>query len=498
MAAAVGETSLAPRGAAEWRNFTPPVISSSPDRWNFHEGNPYGIQVAVVGMGIMGPSGNNVPEFVNNVINGKRVIEKKGFPEMPWLPELLVGEIRDFNPRKDLQGIILREHLPTYSRAQQIELKPTFEALQQAGLLEPYMKEMGLRGEIPLWRINEGIVNPTRVAVVYGTGIGGAVGASVAAYKEIQPREINGRMWGDMPKQNHVLEALPARGGPAVSMAFNAQGEMKTVLAECATGNESLQAGLDILRLDRADVVIVVNSEAAMEPVGVSLFSTLGVVSSDDPAHSPRAFDEGNSGFAFSEAAAVMVLEKLDHARARSADVLAIFAGAGAAADAHHATSPRQDGRNAIDAMMKAVRDTGGPLPHTDIYVNAHATGTPRPRNQGEGALGADEIEGNVIFHCLGEHTGRLRTSSTKTNTGHMLGAATLGEAVISISAVFEHGVLPPTLNSHFPVPVGERIGLVRNEAIDGRDTGIIVDNGFGFGGHDASTAFFHRDLVNY
>ena len=348
-----------------------------------------------------------------------------------------------------------------------------------------------------MWRINENIAHPTRVAVIYGTGIGGAIKASVDAHEEIQPRMINGRIWGDMPRQNHVLEALFARGGPAVSMAFDAQGEMKTLGAECATGNVELQAGMDILRFDRADVVVVVASESAMDPEGVSLFSTLGVVSSGESSSSPHAFDEENDGFAFSEAGACIVLEKLDHARARSADILAILAGAGSTTDAYHATSPRQDGRNAVIAMRNALRDTGGPLPDSEIYVSPHATGTPRPRNQGEGALGADEIEGHVIFQALGDHIDRVRTSATKTGTGHMLGAATLAEAIICVESM-RRRVIPPTLNSNNPVPVAEKIGLVQNEAQLAPDLGIAVNNGFGFGGHNATAVLYDPSLINY
>lgn len=262
-----------------------------------------------------------------------------------------------------------------------------------------------------------------------------------------------------------------------ISMRYGFRGPNYATVSACATSNHSLIDSFNYIRLGKADAIITGGSEACVNQPAIGGFNSMKALSerNDDYTTASRPFDKERDGFVLGEGSASLVLEEYEHAKARGAKIYAEVVGGGMSADAYHITAPHPEGLGVIAVMKSALDDAG--LQATDIdYVNVHGTSTP---------LG-DVAELKAIKHVFGEHAYNLSISSTKSMTGHLLGAAGAVEALASIMALYE-GVIPPTINHSTPDPeIDNKLNLTLNKA-QNREVKYALSNTFGFGGHNAS-----------
>jgi 3-oxoacyl-[acyl-carrier-protein] synthase II len=311
-----------------------------------------------------------------------------------------------------------------------------------------------------------------RVGAAIATGIGG-LKAFQDCHSELLERGP------DRVNPFSIPEIIPNMGAAWVSMQLGTQGPLSSQCTACAASNMAIGDGLDAIRLGRADVMLCGGTEAPVTEVGIAGFSAMRALSrrNDDPEAASRPFDSGRDGFVMGEAGAVVVLEELEHAKARGAKIYAELLGYGVSSDARHITEPDPSGVNPARAMTMAFKDASVEPDEID-YINAHGTSTP---------LG-DSAETRVIKLALGEENARnTPVSSTKGATGHCLGAAGAVEAMFSILAI-ERGVLPPTINYEEPDPTCD-LDYIPNESREA-DVRTSVSNSFGFGGHNATVVF--------
>jgi 3-oxoacyl-[acyl-carrier-protein] synthase II len=308
-----------------------------------------------------------------------------------------------------------------------------------------------------------------RIGAAIATGIGG-LKAFQDCYDELLERGP------DRVNPFSIPEIIPNMGAAWVSMQLGTKGPLSSQCTACAASNMAIGDGLDAIRLGRADVMLCGGTEAPITEVGIAGFSAMRALSrrNDEPEKASRPFDTGRDGFVMGEAGAVVVLEELEHARARGAKIYAELIGYGLSSDAQHITEPDPSGENPARAMTMSFRDAGVDPSEID-YINAHGTSTP---------LG-DSAETRVIKLALGEENARKTpVSSTKGATGHCLGAAGAVEAMFSILAI-DRGVLPPTINYDEPDPECD-LDYIPNESREA-DVRTAVSNSFGFGGHNAT-----------
>jgi len=310
---------------------------------------------------------------------------------------------------------------------------------------------------------------PDRVGAAVATGIGG-LKAFQDCHSELLERGP------DRVNPFSIPEIIPNMGAAWVSMQLGTQGPLSSQCTACAASNMAIGDGLDAIRLGRADVMLCGGTEAPVTEVGIAGFSAMRALSrrNDAPEKASRPFDSGRDGFVMGEAGAVVVLEELEHAKARGAKIYAELLGYGVSSDARHITEPDPSGLNPARAMTMAFGDASVEPGEID-YINAHGTSTP---------LG-DAAETRVIKLALGEENARKTpVSSTKGATGHCLGASGAVEAMFSILAV-DRGVLPPTINYEDPDPECD-LDYIPNESREA-DVRTAVSNSFGFGGHNAT-----------
>ncbi len=400
----------------------------------------------MTGMGVVSPIGIGVGAFWEALQKGvsgtKRVDEgidlagiptKIGAPVENFTPDALreMGK----NPRK-------------LDRAAQMTLVAAREALADAGL------ELDREDR-------------DRIGVVVGTGIGGI--QSLAENHEILLRQGAERV-----SPRFISQLMPNSLAAEVALTFGFTGINFGVVTACASANHAIGLAGELLRGGFADVVISGGGEAAMIPVTYAGFSRAGALSqrNDEPERASRPFDRERDGFVLGEGAATLVLETLSHARQRAARVHAELLGFGMNDDAYHITAPDPEGRGAREAMSRAVRQAGvSPL---DVdYINAHGTSTPLN----------DKIETLAIKALFGDHAHRLSISATKSQTGHLLGAAAAVEAVATILAIKED-LVPPTINYDHPDPECD-LNYTPHRPVH-RRVDIAISNSFGFGGHNA------------
>ncbi|CAG0909674.1 unnamed protein product, partial [Cyprideis torosa] len=272
-----------------------------------------------------------------------------------------------------------------------------------------------------------------------------------------------------------------------ISIKYGFRGANFSTVSACASSTHSIATAFDYIRLNRADVMITGGSEASVTKAGIGGFSSMKALSerNDDCLKASRPFDRERDGFVLGEGGGALILEELEHAKARGANIIAEVVGAGATADAHHMTAPHPEGLGARNVMKMALKDAG--LNVTDVdYVNVHGTSTP---------LG-DIAEIKAIKQVFKDHSYNLNISSTKSMTGHLLGAAGAIETIASIAAI-QHNFIPPTINHHtFDPEIDEKLNLTLNEAQE-RKVNTVISNTFGFGGHNASIIIIIR-LYNY
>ena len=265
-----------------------------------------------------------------------------------------------------------------------------------------------------------------------------------------------------------------------ISMKYGFMGPNFCTVSACASSNHAIILATDQIRMGRADLMITGGSESAVNQPGVGGFNSMQALSTrnDDPQHASRPFDKDRDGFVIGEGAGALILEEYEHAKARGAKIYCEVVGGGASADAYHFTAPHPEGKGAMKAMRDAIKDAG--IAPEDIdYVNVHGTSTPA----------GDIPELKAVAGVLGDHVYNVNISSTKSMTGHLLGAAGAVEALACIFAL-THGVVPPTINCENRDPeIDEKLNLTLNVA-QKRDVKCALSNTFGFGGHNSSIIF--------
>ncbi|MCZ3385624.1 MAG: beta-ketoacyl-ACP synthase II [Actinomycetia bacterium] len=319
-------------------------------------------------------------------------------------------------------------------------------------------------------------VDPERLGVSIATGIGGALTllGQWDVYRESGPRRVS----------PHTIPMLMPNGPAAVvGLEISARAGVHTPVSACASGAEAVAQGLTMIRSGRADMVLVGGTEACIHPLPLAAFAAMRALSkrNDDPAAASRPWDTGRDGFVFGEGAAVLVIETAEHAKARGARIYGEVAGAGITADGHHIAQPDPEGKGATRAMRAALSDAGAD-PSDVVHINAHGTSTPQ----------GDVAEALAIRTALGDAAAQVAVTSTKSMTGHLLGAAGAVESLACVMALHDQ-LVPPTINLENLDPEVQLdivSGQARKLADDRFPGAVALNNSFGFGGHNVALAF--------
>lgn len=406
----------------------------------------------MTGLGAITPIGNNVAEFWNGLMAGASGAGPiTQFDASPF-PTRFACEVKHFDPAP----VIEPKEARRMDRFTQFALVAAHEAVMDAGLNADGFDRSG-------------------VGVIVGSGIGGIIvfEDQTRAFIEKGPRRIN-------PFFVPMMISDIASGH--ISMTWGFQGPNFSVVSACSTAGHSTHMAYRLIQAGEADVMVTGGAEAAISNMGLGGFCSMKALSTrnDEPHRASRPFDKDRDGFVMGEGAAILVLEEREHALRRGAQIYAELLGAGASGDAHHITAPHPDGAGATRAMAAAIRDAG--IEPTAIdYVNAHGTSTD---------IG-DPIESRAIRAVFGGHADKLAVSSTKSMTGHCLGAAGSVEAIASILAT-RHDRLPPTINLEHQDPACD-LYYVPNRP-EARRVDVALSNCFGFGGHNSSLIFAKPD----
>ncbi len=408
-------------------------------------------RVVITGMGTVSPVGNNTQTFWNAVKSGTSGAGPiTRFDTSSFLTKY-AAEVKDFDPKDRID----RREARKMDRFSQYSVYAAIEAFEQAGLLD-----------------RDDAYDPDRFGVVLGVGIGGfeTIEESIAALNAKGPDRV--------PPM--TVPKMISNIGPAhIAIRLRAFGPVYTITTACASATDAIGNAMRHIREGLADVMIAGGAEAPVTPLGISGFNVIQALSSrytDDPTKASRPFDKNRDGFLMGEGAGLLVLESLEHALARNATIYGEVAGNGFTNDANHLTAPHPEGLGAAKAMKMALRDAG--LEPSDVdYINAHGTSTPIN----------DPTETKAIRLAFGEHADRLAVSSTKSVTGHCLGAAGGIEAIASVMAIHDN-FIPPTINFE---EAGEGCDLdyVPNK---GRSVpvNVVMSNSLGFGGHNGVLVF--------
>jgi 3-oxoacyl-[acyl-carrier-protein] synthase II len=401
-------------------------------------------RVVITGLGALTPLGNDVRSTWDALLRGENGAGPITQFDVTDFPVTFACEVKGFNP----SDWVDHKQARRMDRFAQLIVAAARQAEADSGL------EIAKEAD--------------RIGASIATGIGG-LKSYQDCYDTLRDRGP------DRVNPFAIPAIIPNMGAGWVSMELGTKGPLGSQCTACAASNMAIGDGTDAIRLGRADVMFCGGTEAAINKVGIAGFGAMRALSrrNDDPEHASRPFDAGRDGFVMGEAAAVLVLEELEHALARGARIYGEIAGYGASSDASHITEPDPTGVNPARALQMAMNDAG--ITSADVdYINAHATSTP---------IG-DSSETRVIKLAMGEEQARrIPVSGTKGATGHCLGAAGAVEALFTTLAVDE-GVLPPTINYETPDPECD-LDYVPNEARKA-EVNVGVNNSFGFGGHNA------------
>jgi 3-oxoacyl-[acyl-carrier-protein] synthase II len=405
-------------------------------------------RVVVTGLGTVNPCGNNVEDFRASIMAGRSGIERIRCFDPEGYPSQVAGQISDFDPG----SVMDRREARRMSDFSVYALAAALEAVGNAGI--------------------NGNVDPERYGVILGNGIGGfeTMHDSFKALFDKGPERIPPLT---IPK---VISNI-APGNVAIKL--NAQGPCYAVVTACSSATDAIGASARWIRDGGADVIVTGGTEAAITPLAVGGFCVIQALSThrnEAPSTASRPFDKDRDGFVIGEGAGVLVLEDLEHAKRRGAPIICEFGGYGMTCDANHLTAPHPEGRGARLAMLAALRDAAM-APEEIDYINAHGTSTPLN----------DPTETRAIRDAFGEHAYNVKISSTKSMTGHCIGAAGGIEAVASILAMRE-GRVPPTINLEEPDPTCD-LNYVPNQATD-HPIRAVMSNTLGFGGHNGVVIF--------
>src|SRR5690349_8593075 len=404
-------------------------------------------RVVVTGLGTTSPVGGDVPTTWAALLAGHSGVRPIKHDWADQLSTQIAAEVA-VDPTDVLERVKARR----LDRSGQLALVAALEAWADSGLADAE-------------------VDQERLGVAMASGIGGVqtLLSNYDALKEKGPRRVS-------PLAIPML--MPNSPAANIGLAIGAKAGVHTPVSACASGNEAIALGIDMIRLGRADIVVVGGTEAAVHPLPMAAFGQMMALSkrNDDPERASRPWDKGRDGFVLGEGAAALVLESEEHARARGARVYAEAAGAGITADSHDIAQPDPSGIGATRAMEMALRESDL-VPGDIVHINAHATSTP---------LG-DVAEAGAIKAALGDAAGELVLTSTKSMTGHLLGAAGALESVATVLALRDRRV-PPTINLDDPEDIGLDIATKQRTLPEG-DLAAL-NNSFGFGGHNVAIAF--------
>jgi len=405
-------------------------------------------RVVVTGLGALTPIGNNVSEYWENLTNGVSGAAPITRFDASKFKTQFACEVKDFNPTDHMDRKDARKQDP-YT---QYAMVATAEAMEDS-------------------KIDLDAIDPDRAGVIWGSGIGG-----IKTFYD----EVSAFATGEgTPRFNpfFIPKMIADIAAGMISIKYGLRGPNFTTVSACASSSNALLDSFNYIRLGKADIIVTGGSEASVNQAGVGGFNALKALSTrnDDPSTASRPFDKDRDGFVLGEGAGTLILEEYEHAIKRGAKIYAEVMGGGLSADAHHITAPHPEGRGAIRVMLNALEDAH--MKPEDIdYINVHGTSTP---------LG-DIAESKAIKNVFGEHAYKLNISSTKSMTGHLLGAAGAVEAIASILAI-QKGIIPPTINNHnFDEELDENLNFTLNKA-QKKDVKAIMSNTFGFGGHNAS-----------
>jgi 3-oxoacyl-[acyl-carrier-protein] synthase II len=404
-------------------------------------------RVVVTGMGALTPLGNSIDEYWNGLVNGVSGADMITQFDASKFRTKFACEVKNFDPVKFLD----KKEARKIDRFTQFALVASDQAMTDAGL-------------------NESNIDPDRCGVVFASGIGGLI--------TFQNEVIDFAKGDGTPRFNpfFIPKMILDIAAGQISMRHNLRGPNFAVVSACASSTNALIEAYNLLRLGKADIILSGGSEAVISEAGVGGFNAMKAMSerNNEPKTASRPYDKDRDGFVMGEAAGVVVLEELEHARQRGAKIYCELVGGGATADAHHITAPHPEGLGAKNVMLSAL-DDAGMKPEEIDYINTHGTATP---------LG-DIAETKAILHVFGEHAYKLNISATKSMTGHCLGAAGVIEAIACIQSVV-HDIVPPTIN-HFTDDPGldPKLNFTFNKA-EKRTVNAALSNTFGFGGHNA------------
>lgn len=405
-------------------------------------------RVVVTGVGAVTPIGNDVKTFWQNIKDGVNGIDYVKSFDASMMKTQIAGEIKDL----DITEHIDKKDARKMDRFTQLALIAATEAVEDSGL--------NMENE-----------DPWRVGVITGTGIGG-----ILTFEE---------------QHKNYLEKGPGRVSPffipmmignmapcQIAIKFNARGVNENVVTACASSTNALGTAFRHIQYGDNDVIIAGGCEATVAPTAFAGFCNMKAMSTrnDDPKHASRPFDLNRDGFVLSEGAAFLVLEELEHAKARGANIICEMVGYGATDDAYHITSPIPGGEGGAKAMELAIKDAGAE-PKDITYINAHGTSTKYN----------DQFETEAIKKVFGDAAYNVAVSSTKSMTGHMLGAAGAVEAVVCAYAI-KDSYIPATINYETPDPDCD-LDIVPNEGRN-QDVEYAMSNSLGFGGHNATVVF--------
>lgn len=408
-------------------------------------------RVVVTGLGALTPIGNSAEEFWKNLVAGTSGAAPITRFDASKFKTQFACEVKGYDPMDHFD----RKEARKLDPFTQYAMITSAEAVADAGLSAETM-------------------NPDRIGVIWGSGIGGL--------RTFQDECLAFGQGDGTPRFNpfFIPKMIADIASGQISIKYGFRGPNFTTVSACASSTNAIIDAFNYIRLGKADAIVTGGSEATVFEAGVGGFNALKALSTNNENYSTasRPFDADRDGFVLGEGSGALILEELEHAKARGAKIYAEVAGGGLSADAHHMTAPHPEGLGATNVMRTALEDAG--MKASDIdYVNVHGTSTP---------LG-DVAEAKAILNVFGEHAYNLNISSTKSMTGHLLGAAGAVEAIACIMSIREN-VVPPTINNVTPDPeLDPKLNFTFNKA-QHREVRAALSNTFGFGGHNTSAIF--------
>ena len=402
------------------------------------------MRVVVTGMGVLAPNGNNVSEYWNALTAGQSGIDHITYFDTTDFPVKIAGELSNFDPEQYFERKEVRKLDPFSVYA----LVASNEAIQMSGL-------------------DAGGFDPQRAGVMLGCGIGG-ITTILAEHVVLQNRGAR------RISPFFVTKLIANIAGGQIAIKWDLRGPNQTVTSACASATDAIGLALRLIQSGSADIMVAGGTEASICDLPLAGFSTIRALcnAADPPQSASRPFDKDRGGFVMGEGAGILVLETEKHAQSRGATIIGELAGYGSTNDAFHVTQPAEGGAGAVKAMQLAIEDAGAEPEEVD-YINAHGTSTPYN----------DKNETAAIKTVFGDHARKLKISSTKSMTGHLLGASGGIEAIAALKTI-EKQTIPPTINYTTPDPDCD-LDYVPNTAEE-TQVNSVLSNTFGFGGHNA------------